>query len=70
MSQSKCVAYPPYTGDKRLVLEGLIHELSSSFQAGNCVSIDIYMEHVSYSYSKLVVVVVSGRPIDRSILVV
>jgi len=23
MSQSKCVAYPPYTGDKRLVLEGL-----------------------------------------------
>ena len=24
MSQSKCVAYPPYTGDKRLVLEGLI----------------------------------------------
>ena len=22
--KSKCVAYPPYTGDKRLVLEGLI----------------------------------------------
>jgi len=24
MNQSKCVAYPPYTGDKRLVLEGLM----------------------------------------------